>query len=119
MADGEARPEEALAELAAADVREGLWSRVRAWRQTPFIVWALVSALALTGIVFWHTFTAQHILESADARTWFLAATTGFWLPLVLLFEFSLVLARWFGNVVDSEPAPEPAPGSRPGAETS
>ncbi len=40
-------------------------------------------------------------------------------LPLILLFEFSLVLARWFGNVVDSEPAPEPAPGSRPGAETS
>ncbi|HPE48480.1 MAG TPA: hypothetical protein PLR76_08790 [Hyphomonas sp.] len=89
MADGEARPEEALAELAAADVREGLWSRVRAWRQTPFIVWALVSALALTGIVFWHTFTAQHILESADARTWFLAATAGFWLPLILLLRDS------------------------------
>lgn len=42
-------------------------------------------------------------------------------LPLILLFEFSLVLARWFGDVADPDPEsePDPAPGSRPGAETS
>ena len=40
-------------------------------------------------------------------------------LPLVLLFEFSLVLARWFGEVTDGESEPQAPPGPRPGAETS
>lgn len=40
-------------------------------------------------------------------------------LPLILLFEFSLLLARWFGDVADAEPEPEAPAGSQPGAETS
>lgn len=36
-------------------------------------------------------------------------------LPLILLFEFSLLLARWFGDVADAEPEPGP----QTGAETS
>lgn len=40
-------------------------------------------------------------------------------LPLVLLFEFSLILARWFGRAADPEPEPDPAPTSQPGPETS
>ena len=40
-------------------------------------------------------------------------------LPLVVLFEFSLVLARWFGEVADGESEPDAPPGPQPGAETS
>lgn len=40
-------------------------------------------------------------------------------LPLLLLFEFSLILARWFGRAIDEEPESDAAPAGQPGPETS
>ena len=40
-------------------------------------------------------------------------------LPLLLLFEFSLLLARWFGRGPKLDAEPDPEPTSQPGPETS
>jgi hypothetical protein len=94
MADGEARADEAFdtdhGEGARADTHvSGRWQSFRAWRQTPFILWALASFTGLTALVFWHTFSGQPVLQSPDAKLWFLSATGLLWLPLMLLLRDS------------------------------
>ncbi len=91
MADGEGREVAGLeVPVSESGDRTGVpgWFRsLLAWRQTPFIAAAGLAASALTAVVFWHTFTPQHILESAEARQWFAASTVVFWLPMVLLLR--------------------------------
>ena len=94
MADGEARADDVLEadSGAGADLdapSSGLWQRFRAWRQTPFVLWALGAFLGLTSLVFWHTFSGQPLLASAEAKLWFLSATALFWMPLLLLLRDS------------------------------
>ncbi|KCZ90971.1 hypothetical protein [Hyphomonas jannaschiana] len=94
MADGEARADDILdaenAEEAGTDTRApGRWQSFRAWRQTPFVLWALAAFAGLTALVFWHTFSGQPVLQSSDAKLWFLSGTVVFWLPLILLLRDS------------------------------
>ncbi|MEO1964469.1 hypothetical protein [Hyphomonas sp.] len=94
MADGEARADDILdaenAEEAGTDTSApGRWQSFRAWRQTPFVLWALAAFAGLTALVFWHTFSGQPVLQSSDAKLWFLSGTVVFWLPLILLLRDS------------------------------
>lgn len=94
MADGEARADDALeAEREAAELADvqtaGRWQSFRAWRQAPFVLWALAAFTGLTALVFWHTFSGQPILDTQEARLWFLSGTALFWLPLILLLRDS------------------------------
>ena len=89
MADGEGEPEDGHIVLDEAELRLGLWSRVRAWRQTPFIAAFLLTATALTALVFWHTFSGQPVLETPAAKLWFLSAAILSLLPLLLLLRDS------------------------------
>lgn len=85
MADGEARPEDSLEE----DTRAGIWRAIRHHRQTPFVCWAILAGTGLIAVVFWHTFINPQLLASFDAKLFFLAASTWFWLPLILLLRDS------------------------------
>ena len=89
MADGEGEPDDGQIELSEADLRLGLWARVRAWRQTPFIAAFALFAAALTAVVFWHTFSGQPVLETPEAKLWFLGAAILSLLPLFLLLRDS------------------------------
>ncbi|MBD3769745.1 MAG: hypothetical protein IE925_06310 [Rhodobacterales bacterium] len=94
MADGEARADDVLEtedrEGAIAEARApGRWQSFRAWRQTPFVLWALGAFAGLTALVFWHTFSGQPVLETSGAKLWFLSGTALFWLPLILLLRDS------------------------------
>ena len=81
MADGEARPENILEETA----KVGAWGRFINYRQTPFILWAVIAFLSLTAIVLWHAFVDATLLVSTSAKLIFLIASSLFWLPLILL----------------------------------
>ena len=81
MADGEARTVETFVDTAT----EGFWGRVKNYRQTPFITWAIIAFLGLTSVVFWHTFVDETLLASVSAKLIFLIASSLLWLPLILL----------------------------------
>ena len=94
MADGEARADDVLdagnVDAPGPEARApGRWQSFRAWRQTPFVLWALAAFAGLTALVFWHTFSGQPVLQSSDAKLWFLSGTVLFWLPILLLLRDS------------------------------
>lgn len=68
--------------------RSGLGSSARPFlfpaRVWALSIWALIVFAALVAALVWHAFRAP-ILESYDAKAIFVAATTLFWLPLILL----------------------------------
>ncbi|MCA8899992.1 MAG: hypothetical protein KDA53_01950, partial [Hyphomonas sp.] len=72
-----------------AGARIGIWSRVVAWRQTGFLTAFALAAMALTAVVFWHTFSDQPVLETQAAKLWFVSAAILSLVPLALLLRDS------------------------------
>ncbi|MEZ6010329.1 MAG: hypothetical protein R3C08_00460 [Hyphomonas sp.] len=94
MADGEGEPPDGrldaeLGALGEADLRTGVWKRITAWRHTGFLTAFVLAAMALTAVVFWHTFSGQPVLETQDAKLWFLSAAILSLVPLALLLRDS------------------------------
>jgi len=94
MADGEGEPPEGgldveLGRLSEAELRTGIWKRITAWRHTGFLTAFALAAIALTAVVFWHTFSGQPVLETPEAKLWFLSAAVLSLIPLALLLRDS------------------------------
>lgn len=58
------------------------WLSERRWR--PLALWAAIVGALLVGVMAAHVFW-RPILETTEARAWFVAATTLLWLPLLLM----------------------------------